>query len=51
MKRWLDNAKEDCHLLDLKMEETDRLARDRVMWRSAVRWLLERIDSSLSQKH
>ena len=50
-KRWLDNVREDCHLLDMNMEYADRLARNRVQWRSAVRWLLERIDSSMSQKH
>ena len=46
---WQTEVKEDCHLLDLKMEDADRLARDRVQWRSAVRWLLERIDSSVAE--
>ena len=51
-KRWLDNVRKDCHLLDMNMENADRLARNRVQWRSAVHWLLERIlDSSKSQKH
>ena len=26
-KRWLDNVREDCHLLDMNMEDADRLAR------------------------
>src|SRR5664279_4278611 len=47
----LDNVKEDCQPLGLTLEDIDRLARDRLRWRSAVCWLLERMDSSVSQKH
>jgi hypothetical protein len=50
-KRWLENIKDDCQLLSITIDEVDRLARDRVRWRSAVRWLLERIDTFMSQKH
>jgi len=35
-KRWLDNIKEDCAILQLTLPDADRLAKDRSGWRSLI---------------
>ena len=35
-KRWLDNTREDCDVLCFSLPVAERLANDRLVWRSAV---------------
>jgi len=35
-KRWLDNAKGDCAMLQLTLPDEDRMAKDRSGWRSLI---------------
>ena len=46
MKRWMDNIREDCGMLNLDINQADRLAGERDEWRRVLSGLPERATAS-----